>query len=568
VTDAVYLAAERWIEGDPDPATRSELRRLVQACSREELGERLAGDLAFGTAGLRGLMGAGSARMNRATVIRTSHAVGRYLAERRSDGAVVVGYDSRHQSRVFAEDAAGVLAALGLRVRFFAEPVPTPLVAHAALELGASAAVVITASHNPAEYNGYKLYGEDAIQIVPPADSEIAALLGAAPPARTVPRIEQAFSIGHARVVPLDLGLFDEYLTRLDALRPAVRADRALRIAYTPLHGVGWRYAERALRRAGYQDLHVVTEQAEPDPDFPTAPRPNPEEPGTLDLVRQLGRAVGADLVLINDPDADRLAVCLPRSDGSFGELSGDQIGLLLADFLLAHATRPALVVSTVVSSRMLDSIARAHGARLERTLTGFKWICSAGVEIERRERVRFSFGYEEAYGYAVPLVRDKDGISAAVLFADLAAWCRARGLTVREHLGRLYHRYGLWVSRQRNVVLPGEQGLGRIEAAMLRLAAMPPRMIAGRSVISMVDYRADAEHRPRWLPAATLIELELDGGARVFVRPSGTEPKLKVYVDLRASLGTDEDASACEASVVPEADAISEHLVSWLGLG
>jgi phosphomannomutase len=221
-----------------------------------------------------------------------------------------------------------------------------------------------------------------------------------------------------------------------------------------------------------------------------------------------------------------------------------------------------------VVSSTMLGAVAREHGARLERTLTGFKWICSAGCELERCEGARFLFGYEEAYGYAVPLVRDKDGISAAVLLADLAAWCRARGLTLREHLDRLYHRHGLWVSRQRNVVLPGTEGLEQIEAAMRRLADSRPATIAGRSVISMVDYRADAEHRPRWLPAASLVELVLDGGSRVLVRPSGTEPKLKIYVDLRVPLAAHENASAREASVVPEADAISEHVVRWLGLG
>jgi phosphomannomutase len=571
MTEATVQAALRWIQGDPDPATRAELGRLVDARATAELAERMAGELVFGTAGLRGRLGAGPARMNRATVIRASFAVGRYLTMHLGEASarpVVVGYDARHQSRTFAEDTAGVLAALEISVRFFPEAVPTPLVAYAAVALGAAAAVVITASHNPADYNGYKLYGGDATQILPPADSEIAALVESAPPANAIARIGCVFSGTNPLVVPLDPGIFEEYLSRLDELRPAVRTDRSVRIGYTPLHGVGWRYAERALRRAGYQDLSVVSAQSKPDPDFPTVPRPNPEEPGTLDMAKELGRAEQKDLVLVNDPDADRLSVCVPRRDGSFGELNGDQIGVLLADFLLTHAPRPVLVVTTVVSSAMLGSIARAHCASLEVTLTGFKWICSAGLELERRRGTRFLFGYEEAYGYAVPLVRDKDGISAAVLFADLAAWCKAQGITVREQLDRLYHRHGLWVSRQRNVVLPGNVGLARIESAMRRLIGAFPDALAGRPVTSVVDYRADAEHRPRWLPAASLVELKLDGSSRVLVRPSGTEPKLKIYVDLEVPLASDEDACTREATAVQEADAISEHLARWLGLG
>ncbi len=571
MTENVFAVAQRWIDHDPDPETRLELTRLVRAGDEGEVAVRMGDDLGFGTAGLRGVLGAGSARMNRAVVIRTTHAVGRFLlADPNATVAapLVLGFDARHQSQVFAEDTAGVLAALGLRVSYFPEPVPTPLVAYGARVLGAPAAIVITASHNPAEYSGYKLYGPDASQITPPADAEIAALIRAAPPADAVLRIERVFSGADARVTPLAPALFEQYLGELDRLRSAGQAGTSVRIAYTPLHGVGWHYVERALVRAGYRDLHVVGEQAAPDPDFPTVPRPNPEEPGTLELAKALGLRTQADLVLINDPDADRLSVCLPDGGGEFRELSGNQIGLLLADFLLASATPPALVVSTVVSSPMLDAIARAHGARLERTLTGFKWICSAALELAAQGRVRFWFGYEEAYGYAVPLVRDKDGISAAVLFADLAARCRAEGLTVRQQLERLYRRHGLWVSQPRNVSLPGQEGQKRIEAAMQRLSRDVPDTLAGHPVSCVVDYRVGAEHRPRWLPAADLVELQLVDGGRVRVRPSGTEPKLKVYVDLCARLAVEDDLGEREAGLVAEADAISEHLVRWLGLG
>jgi phosphomannomutase len=570
---ALLELVEDWIDGDPDPETQAELRRLIADGDLAELSERMAGNLEFGTAGLRGVMGGGSARMNRAVVIRATYGLGQYLllaVQGASERPVVVGYDARHRSRQFAEDASGVLAALGLKVRYFPTPAPTPLAAYALLWLNASAAIVITASHNPAEYNGYKVYAENGVQITPPMDTQIAELIRKAPSARSVARQEPCFSGASSFCTPLGAEVFDRYLSGLAGLRPRTATDRRIKIAYTPLHGIGAHYAERALRDAGFEDLVLVLEQAQPDPEFPTAPFPNPEEPGTLDLIKALAGQVGADLAIINDPDADRLCICLPTEGGRFAELGGNQIGVLLADFLLEHAEaepRP-LVVSTVVSSPMLASVARAHHARFEPTLTGFKWICSAGIALERQDGVRFLFGYEEAYGYALPLVRDKDGISAAVLFAELAAWCKARGRSVREYLDALYRQHGLWVSRQRSVILRGQSGEECIRLAMQRLGQERPTELGGHRVARSVDYRAGAEQRPPWLGVAPLVELALEGGDRVLVRPSGTEPKLKIYVDCRRSLSADDEVRASEAALVPEADAISEHLVGWLGLG
>ena len=570
IDDALRRAAEDWIAGDPDPATRAELAALVAEGDGAALADRLAGTLAFGTAGIRGAVEAGSNRMNRAVVIRTTRGLADYLAGTRPGaGPVVVGFDGRLSSRAFAEDAVGVLAAAGVPVRYFPEVAPTPLVAYAARVLGASAAVVVTASHNPPQDNGYKVYDANAAQIVPPVDAGIAAAIDRVGPAVDVPRVEGALAGASELARPVEPSLAARYTEEVLALRPSIAADRQLRIVYTPLHGVGRALAEGVLRAAGFADLHVVAEQAEPDGRFPTVAFPNPEEPGALDLALALGSRVGADLILANDPDADRLAVCLPR-DGGWVPLTGNQVGQLLADFLLEHAGPgpTPLVVNSIVSSPMLASIAEAHGARWEATLTGFKWIANAALDLAAAEGTRFVFGYEEALGYTVgEVVRDKDGISAALLFAEMAAHCRAMGETVFDRLARLYRRHGLWVSAQRSVVRPGPQGAAEIGAAMELLGRSRPERLGGVEVTAVTDFRAGAEGRPRWLGATPLVALELGPAGRALVRPSGTEPKLKVYVDRRVELAAEDDPRQVEAAAGEEAGVVAADLVGFLGL-
>jgi phosphomannomutase len=463
----------------------------------------------------------------------------------------------------------GVLAAAGLPVRYFPEVAPTPLVAYAARVLGAAAAVVVTASHNPPRDNGYKVYDANAAQIIPPVDAAIAAAIDRVGPAISVPRVEGALEGASGPTRPIGPEVAAGYVEEVLALRSAVPADRRLRIVYTPLHGVGWQLAEEVLRRAGFADLHVVPEQAEPDGRFPTVAFPNPEEPGALDLAKSLAAGVGAHLILANDPDADRLAVCLPRG-ADWVMLTGNQVGVLLADFLLEHAGRrpTPLVVSSIVSSPMLASVAAHHGARWEATLTGFKWIANAALDLEAAEGARFVFGYEEALGYtAGPVVRDKDGISAALLFAELAAHCRAAGETVWDRLARLYRRHGLWVSAQRSVARPGPQGAAEIAAAVDLLARRRPERLGGVAVTGFTDYRTGAERRPRWLGATPLVVLDLGDWGRALVRPSGTEPKLKIYVDGRAPLAEGDDPAAAEARALAEARAVADDLVRFLGL-
>jgi phosphomannomutase len=558
--------ARSWAAGDPDPASRAELLALIETGELAELRERMLGDLEFGTAGLRGVVAAGSARMNLAVVIRVTRALAEQLLARALDARarpVVVGCDARLDSVRFADAAARVLLAAGIPVKRFQEPVPTPFVAYAVRVFAANAGIMITASHNGPEYNGYKLYSELGVQVIAPTDREIAERMGALGPALGVPLGDLAGQeLIEAQVIA-------RYFAEIRAQLPRVSADRSLCIVYTPLHGVGARVVERLLREAGYADFHSVPEQREPDGHFPTVLFPNPEEPGALDLAIELATAKHADLLIANDPDVDRLAIAVPTPSGRWLALSGNQIGLLLAEFALAHggAGERALVLSSLVSSPMLESIAAAHGARCERVLTGFKWVWTAALALEAQS-YRYCFGYEEALGYSFGrAVRDKDGISAALAFAELAAEARAAGLSVLDKLHALYRQHGLWVSVQHNVVLKGSAGAARILRAMQRAVGAPPSSLAGQQVTAVRDWRVPAAGAPSWRGPTLLVELSLAGGGRVSLRPSGTEPKLKIYVDLRAESPDSGSLSAREEAARSSALSLARALVSALEL-
>ena len=570
--DSVAERARAWIAADPDPCTRAELGALLEAGELHELAERMDGTLAFGTAGLRGAVEAGSNRMNRASVIRTTRGLADFLLTRHEGipaGPVVVGRDARLSSSTFMADTIAVLAAAGLDVRFWSDEVPTPLVAYAVLTLGGCAGVMITASHNPPEDNGYKVYDANGAQIIPPVDSAIAAAIGRVGPAIEVAQVEDALG-GHLPAVrSIKPQVLNDYQRAITRLRSPTAGDPGLRIVYTPLHGVGWRYVADSLRRAGYEDLHPVREQMAPDGSFPTVSFPNPEEPGAMDLALGLAERVGADLVLANDPDADRLAVAVPGPEG-WASLTGNQVGVLLADYVLSHYQgdgRP-LVINSIVSSPMTALVGEARGARFETTLTGFKWIANAALDIEATGEATFAFGYEEALGYSIGrVVRDKDGVSAALMMVDLVAECRSEGQTLWDRLSTLYRRYGLWVSVQKSIRRPGSAGMAGIMAALARLGETPPRMLGGEAVTTVTDYRVGAEDRPRWLGAASMMALGLDDGSRVLVRPSGTEPKLKIYVDTQAPVPEADDPFAIEGSLVHHAEHVAADLVVYLGL-
>jgi phosphomannomutase len=508
--------ARAWLAEDPDPATREELAALVAAAetgddsARAELADRFAGTLEFGTAGLRGPMGAGPNRMNRVVVIRAAAGLATYLRTHgHVGGSVAVGYDARHHSRTFATDTAAVLAGAGLRPLVLPRALPTPVLAFAIRHLGCVAGVMVTASHNPAQDNGYKVYLGDGTQIVPPADADIAAEIAAVGLLASVPRV--------AEWETLDDTLVDSYLARVETL-PAADGPRDLRIAYTPLHGVGGAVVRTALERTGFSAPAVVAEQAEPDPDFPTTAFPNPEEPGTMDLALALGSRVGADVVLANDPDADRCAVAVP-SDGGFRRLSGDEVGALFAVHLLRSGIRGTLA-TTIVSSTLLSAIAARHEVPYVETLTGFKWLGRVPG---------LMFGYEEALGYCVDpgTVGDKDGISAIVRMAELAAALKAEGRTLLDLLDDIARAYGVHATQQHAVRL---RTVADATPTLERLRKEPPQSFGGRPVERVDDLAAP---EPGGLPPTDGLRFVLADRGRVLIRPSGTEPKLKCYVEV-----------------------------------
>ncbi|WP_416977037.1 phospho-sugar mutase [Streptomyces sp. T028] len=530
--DDLTTRAQAWLAEDPDPETRAELAELLTAGNVPELTTRFNGTLQFGTAGLRGELGAGPMRMNRSVVIRAAAGLAAYLRKHgHTDGVVVIGYDARHKSADFARDTAAVMTGAGLRAAVLPRPLPTPVLAYAIRHLGAVAGVEVTASHNPPRDNGYKVYLGDGSQIVPPADVEIAAEIDAIASLHDVPRPDTGWET-------LDDAVLDAYLARTDAVL-AKGSPRTARTVYTAMHGVGKDVLLAAFARAGFPEPVLVAEQADPDPDFPTVAFPNPEEPGAMDLAFAKARETAPDLIVANDPDADRCAVAVPDG-GDWRMLRGDEVGSLLAAHLVrrgAHGT----FAESIVSSSLLGRIAEKAGLPYEETLTGFKWIA-------RVEGLRY--GYEEALGYCVDPegVRDKDGITAALLITELASELKEQGRTLLDLLDELAVEHGLHATDQLSVRV---EDLSVIADAMRRLRERPPASLAGLSVTRAEDLTRGTDR----LPPTDGLRYTLDG-ARVIVRPSGTEPKLKCYLEVVVPVA---DLTALPAARAKAAEILAE---------
>ena len=555
-------AAEAWISDDPDPGDRAELQALLERASGSdedadaasaELRDRFSGRLEFGTAGLRGAVTAGPNRMNRAVVRAATAAVAGWLlgqdpargAAGASGGAaqptgeavrVVVGCDARHRSAEFADEAARVLAGAGIGVHLLPRPGPTPLLAFAVRHLSAQAGIMITASHNPAQDNGYKLYLSDGAQIIPPVDAEIEARISRLGPLSEIPvgDLDGPLITTHGDEVA------EAYLSVIAKPLPGERPP--LRIVYTPMHGVARELMLRAIRAAGFAAPHVVAGQAAPDPDFPTVSFPNPEEPGALDLALADARALNAEIVLASDPDGDRLAVAVPDSEADgWRMLTGDQVGALLgADLLDRTAGSPRsaerLIASTIVSSTLLSKITAAAGARYAETLTGFKWIARAAAG---QPGSRFVFGYEEALGYEVgDVVRDKDGIGAALAVLRMVAAGKVAGLSLTDLYDALEITHGVHLTSQ---LAPR---IADPDKVMRRLHAAPPAALAGQPVDGVTDYL----DKRTGLPPSDVLSYRLPG-ARVVIRPSGTEPKIKAYLEIVEPVTGDDLAAARSAA-------------------
>ena len=545
--DALRERARAWLEDDPDPATRAELRAVIDALpeSADDLADRFAGPLTFGTAGLRGPLRAGPNGMNRAVVRAAAAGLVGWLGARGAQGPLVIGYDARRGSRAFAEETARVSTGAGRPALVMPRPLPTPVLAYAVRRLVAAAGVMVTASHNPPQDNGYKVYlGEQlggplgaGAQIVPPADAEIEAAIRAVGPLAAVPLGDPGEVLGEEIV--------DSYVA---AAASVVDADgpRDLAVAYTPLHGVGAAVLSAAFTRAGFPVPATVPEQAEPDPAFPTVGFPNPEEPGAMDRVLALAESAGADLAIANDPDADRCAVAVRDARGGWRMLRGDEVGALLADHLMRRGVR-GLYATTIVSSALLKAMCAKRGLPYDETLTGFKWIV-------RARGGGLVFGYEEALGYCVEphLVRDKDGITAALLVAELAAGLRAELRTLTDRLDEIAAEFGVYATDQLSVRV---DDLSEIDTAMAHIRERPPAALLDEPVISTEDL----------LPDADVLILRTES-VRVVVRPSGTEPKLKAYLEVVEPV-TDGDVSAARERAAASLRALRTETAAALGI-
>jgi phosphomannomutase len=526
---AAIEAARAWAADDPDPQTRAELEAVAEAAGSgdaagvEDLLDRMSGLLQFGTAGLRGALGGGPNRMNRSVVIRAAAGLTAYLKKSVAEPFVVIGFDARFNSDVFARDTAAVVLAAGGRASVLPRPLPTPVLAYAIRHLGADAGVMVTASHNPPQDNGYKVYLGDGSQIVSPSDVDIAAEISRIERTLDVPLADDGWET-------LDDEVLESYLTHvIDVVSP--ESSRDLVVVHTALHGVGSETVARAFVAAGYAAPLPVPSQAEPDPLFPTVPFPNPEEPGAMDAALELAEQTAPDVVIANDPDADRCAVAVP-GPGGWRMLRGDEVGVLLGAHLLDRGVpSDAVFANSIVSSRMLATVCRSVGIAHEETLTGFKWISRvAGLR----------YGYEEALGYCVDpgQVRDKDGVSAALVVAEIAATLKASGGSITERLDELAVKHGVHATDAFSVRVEDLTLIGRI---MARLRAQPLNTVAGVEV-SRVDDLAAGDGG---LPPTEGLRYFLADDSRVIVRPSGTEPKLKVYLEVIEAVADGDLAAA-----------------------
>ena len=578
------LALERaryWATSEVfDPATRQEIQGLLDSGNEPEIINRFYRELEFGTGGLRGILGAGSCRMNIYTVRKATTALAQYLRDFHSRGndkgsatnlSVAIAYDSRHRSQEFARAAAEVLAANGIRALITKELRPVPMLSFMTRHFGCAAGICITASHNPPEYNGYKVYWQTGAQLVPPHDREIIRRYGEISGFEGLKRVDYAEAKNKEMIREVGGDLDEVYFTKIRSLmlheHDLSLADRGkFKIVYTPLHGTGLFPVTECLKRFGFTNVIIPPEQREPDGRFPTVKYPNPEEPEALAMAIKLAKDTDADLVLGTDPDTDRIGIVV-REGNDYVIFNGNQIGCLLTEFVLEGMTQAnrmppnPLVIKTVVTTDLQADIAKHYGAACEETLTGFKWICERIEAYESgalKPKKSYVCGGEESYGFLMDhFVRDKDAVAACCIAAEMVAWYKSQGLSMSQVLDHLFIRHGLYQESLHTITLPGQTGEARIKAMMAGLRQDPPLKLAGCNVKIIRDYEESRElavtgsslmqTAKLTLPKSDVLQFELDDGSKVSVRPSGTEPKIKFYVSVR-----DARAKGCAASELP----------------
>ena len=527
---------KRWASAElEDPALTQELQKI--AGNEDEIKDRFAVALKFGTAGLRGILGAGSNRMNIYVVRQATQGLANWVKTQGGKQLVAISYDSRINSDVFAKTAACVLAANGIKVRIYDALMPVPALSFATRFYGANAGIMVTASHNPAKYNGYKAYGPDGCQMTDDAAAIVYAEIQKTDileGAKLVP-FEEGLASGMISYVGEDCkeALYDAIKAR--SVRPGLCKTAGLKLVYSPLNGSGLVPVTRVLHDIGIDDITIVPEQQFPDGNFPTCPYPNPEIFEALRLGLELAKKSGADLMLATDPDADRVGIAIKCPDGSYELVSGNEVGVLLLDYICAgrieKGTMPAnpVAVKSIVSTPLADAVAESYGVEMRSVLTGFKWIGDQIAGLEAAGEVdRFIFGFEESYGYlAGPYVRDKDAIIGSMLICEMAAYYRSIGSSIKERLEAIYAKFGRYLNKVDSFEFPGLSGMDKMAGIMESLRKAPPAEIAGYKVTKVTDYQKPEE---TGLPAANVLIYALEGGATVVVRPSGTEPKIKTY--------------------------------------
>ncbi|MCI8940585.1 MAG: phospho-sugar mutase [Dorea sp.] len=544
---------EFWLENAYfDEKTKEELREI--AGDEKEIEERFYKNLAFGTGGLRGIIGAGTNRMNIYTVRKATQGLANYIVKQGAEKkGAAIAYDSRNMSPEFAEETALCLAANGVKAYIFPSLKPTPMLSFALRELGCTAGIVITASHNPAEYNGYKVYWEDGAQITAPKDQEIISEVNAITDfgqVKTMPK-EEAVKSGLYEVIGPDMD--DKYMEALKklAIHPEIirKEGENLKIVYTPLHGTGNLPVRRILKELGFANVYVVQEQELPDGNFPTVPYPNPEDKKAFALALKLAEKVDADIVLATDPDADRLGVyAKDEKTGQYRSFTGNMSGMLIMEYILSQkkklGTLPenGAVVTTIVSGKMAREIAKEYGVTLIETLTGFKYIGEQIKFFEQNDNYGFLFGYEESYGCLVGThARDKDAVAAVMALCEAAAWCRNQGITLCSQMDKLFEKYGYYMEGLSTLTLKGQDGAKKIKEMMESIRKDTPAQIGGLTVTQFRDYMEDVladyktgETKTTGLPKSDVLYFELEGGAWCCIRPSGTEPKIKFYIGVK----------------------------------
>jgi phosphoglucomutase len=550
MNESIIKKIDEWTRPPFDEDTIEEIKGLVERNEHEELEDRFRRTLEFGTGGLRGILGAGTNRMNVYTVGMATQGLANYILKAGGkERGVVVARDSRRFSDAFARETASILAANGITVFLFDDITPTPLASYAIRHLRSISGVVVTASHNPPEYNGYKVYWEDGGQIIPPHDGLII---------KEVTRID---SIDKIRKLDFDEGrksglikilgdeIVEAYIGELEgkALRPI--GPSGITIAYTPLHGTGYKIIPRVLKHFGFTKVIPQEEQSKPDGRFPTVKYPNPEYKETMKLVTELARAHNADIIMASDPDADRMGIGFKASDGGYVLINGNQIGSMLEYYLLSRSRENgtlkdnAAVVKSIVTTDLQREIADDFHCKMYNVLTGFKWIASKMKEFEERKDATFMFGGEESYGYLpVDFVRDKDSVSSCYFFAEMADWLKGKGMGLRDFLDEIYLKYGLYQEDLHSLTLTGAEGSKKIDEIMDRFRNSPPLEFRGIKVVGILDIEnlltknlvAGTEEKITYLPSSNVLQFILSDGSKITMRPSGTEPKIKFYFSVK----------------------------------